>query len=168
MDNKGLIPHGLTYLADNITSKHNLLGTPKGTGAKWAKDLSLPKEMETIFFAGCGYQYTSELESLMSLIRKIDKSAIGTELTMSFAGFQKKLGIDAAGIYRRVMARGSDTDAQPLRDAVKVLSNLGVKFGYLAEEEPCCGGLLHYIGLHKEFTKHAQEVYGGLKSRGVK
>ena len=168
MDNKGLIPPGLTYLADNITSKHNLLGSSKGTGAKWAKDLSLPKEMETIFFAGCGYQYTSELESLMSLIRKIDKSAISTELTMSLAGFQKKLGIDAAGIYRRVTARGSDADAQPLRDAAKVLSNLGVKFGYLAEEEPCCGGLLHYIGLHKEFARHAQEVYDGLKSRGVK
>ncbi len=168
MDNKELIPPGLTYLADNITSKHNILGASKGAGAKWAKDLNLSKETETIFFAGCGYQYTGELESLMSLIRKIDKSVISTELTMSLAGFQKKLGIDASGIYRRVMARGSDTDAQPLRDAVKVLSNLGVKFGYLADDEPCCGGLLHYIGLAKEFTKHAQEVYNGLKSKGVK
>ncbi len=168
MDNKELIPPGLTYLADNITSKHNILGASKGTGAKWAKGLNLPKKMETIFFAGCGYQYTAELESLMSLIRKIDKSAISTELTMSLAGFQKKLGIDAAGIYRRVMARGSDADAQPLRDAVKVLSKLGVKFGYLADDEPCCGGLLHYIGLAKEFAEHAQEVYNGLKSIGVK
>ena len=168
MDSKRLIPPGLIYLADNITSKHNILGASKGAGARWAKDLNLPKEMETIFFAGCGYQYTSELESLMSAIRKVDKSAISTELTISLASFQKKLGIDAAGIYRKVMARGSDSDAQPLRDAVKVLSNLGVKFGYLAEEEPCCGGLLHYIGLHKEFTKHAQEVYDNLKSRGVK
>ncbi len=168
MTNKRLIPPGLTYLADNITSKHNILGTSKGAGARWARNLNLPKEMETIFFAGCGYQYTSELESLMSLIRKIDKSAISTEMAMSLAGFQKKLGIDAAGIYRKVMAKGSDSDAQPLRDAVKVLSNLGVKFGYLADEEPCCGGLLHYIGLHKEFTKHAQEVYDQLKSRGVK
>ena len=168
MDNKELIPPGLTYLADNITSKDNILGASKRTGAKWAKNLNLPKEMDTIFFAGCGYQYASELESLMSVIRKVDKSAISTELTMSLASFQKKLGIDAAGIYRKVMARGSDSDAQPLRDAVKVLSNLGVKFGYLAEEEPFCGGLLHYIGLHKEFTKHAQEVYDNLKSRGVR
>ncbi|MFC1932009.1 (Fe-S)-binding protein [Chloroflexota bacterium] len=168
MDNKRLIPPGLAYLADNITSKDNILGASKITGARWAKDLNLPKEMETIFFAGCGYQYASELESLMSLIRKIDKSAIGTEMTMSFAGFQKKLGIDAAGVFRKVMVRGSDADAQPLRDAVKVLSNLGVKFGYLAEDEPCCGGLLHYIGLHKEFAQNAQEVYDRLKSRGVK
>ncbi len=168
MDKKELIPPGLTYLADNITSKHNILGAAKGTGARWAKDIGLPREMETIFFAGCGYQYSSELESMMSLIRKIDKSAVSTELTMSMASFQKKLGIDAAGIYRKLVSRESDSDAQPLRDAVKVLSNLGIKFGYLADEEPCCGGLLHYIGLEKEFTKHAQEVYETLKSKGVK
>ena len=49
-----LIPPGLAYLADNIISKHNLLGAAKGAGAKWAKDLGLPKDRETIFFAGCG------------------------------------------------------------------------------------------------------------------
>ena len=91
MENKELIPPGLTYLADNITSKDNILGTSKEAGAKWAKDLSLPKKMETIFFAGCGYQYSDELESLMSLIRKIDKSALGTEMTMNLASFQKKI-----------------------------------------------------------------------------
>lgn len=163
-----MIPPGLTYLANNITSKDNILGASKAAGARWAKDLNLPKATETIFFAGCGYQYASELESLMSLIRRIDTSAVSTELTMSLANFQKKLGIDAAGIYRKIMARGSDADAQPLRDAVKVLSKLGVQFGYLAQDEPCCGGLLYYIGLHKEFTKHAQKVHDKLKSRGVK
>ncbi len=168
MGNKRLIPPGLTYLADNIVSKDNILGASKATGAKWAKGLGLPEEAETIFFAGCGYQYTGELESLMSLVRKIDKSIIDTELTMSLAGFQKRLGIDAAGIYRKVAAKSSNPGAQPLKDAVKVLGSLGVKVGYLAEEEPCCGGLLHYIGLQKDFAKHGREVYERLKARGVK
>jgi len=168
MAGKQLIPPGLSYLADNITSKDNLLGAPKATGARWAKDLNLPKEAETIFFAGCGYQYSNELESLMSVIRKMDKSAIGSDLAMSLAGFQKKLGVDAAGIFRKVLAKGDDADAQPLRDAVKVLSRLGVEVGYLAYDEPCCGGLLHYIGLEKEFVQHAQKVSDQLKSRGVK
>lgn len=163
-----MIPPGLTYLADNITSKDNILGASKAAGARWAKDLNLPKDTETIFFAGCGYQYADELESMMSLIRRVDRSAVSTELTMSLAGFQKKLGIDAAGIYRKVMTKSSNADALPLRDAVKVLSNLGVKVGYLAENEPCCGGLLYYIGLHKEFTTHAQGVYDRLRSSGVK
>ncbi|MFH1031027.1 MAG: (Fe-S)-binding protein [Chloroflexota bacterium] len=168
MSNKELIPPGLAYLADNITSKHNLMGVPKGTGANWAKDLHLPKSGETIFFAGCGYQYMGELESLMGLIRKIDKGPLSTEMAMSMAGFTKKLGIDAGGILRRVVGKGGDSNAQPLRDAVKVLDRLGIKFGYLAEDEPCCGGLLHYIGMEKEFTQHARSVYDTLKSKGVK
>jgi len=162
-----LIPPGLVYIADNIISKQNILGTSKEQGAKWAKDLNLPQRAETIFFAGCGYQYTSELEALISLTRRMDKSVIGAELPMRFAGFQKKLGADLAGIYRKVMTKGSDSEAQPLRDAVKVLSNLGVKFGYLAADEPCCGAPLHYIGLQKEFAKNAQEVYKKLKSLEV-
>ncbi len=104
----------------------------------------------------------------MSLIRRMDKSIIGAELPTSIASFHKKLGIDLAGIYRKLQAKDSDSDGQPLRDAVKVLSNLGVEFGYLAEDEPCCGGLLHYIGLEKKFDKHAQETYKKLKSFGVK
>ena len=165
---KGLIPPGLVYVADNITSKQNLLGAPRGTGAKWAKELDLPREAETVFFAGCGYQYNTSLQSLMSIIRKLDKSPIGAELPMGLASFTKKLGIDPAQAYRRLVARDKDSDAQPLRDAVKVLKELGVEFGYLAEDEPCCGGILHYIGLEKEFARNAQNTYENLKSRGVK
>ena len=165
---KGLIPPGLAYLADNISDKHNVLGDTKAAGAKWAKDLKLPKEAETIFFAGCGYQYTKKLDSLMSLIRGLDKGVIGAELPMSMAGFQKKLGLDLGGLYCKVMARGEDSEAQPLEDAVKVLRSLGVEFGYLGEEEPCCGGLLHYMGLQKDFARNARDVYQKLKSHGVK
>jgi len=168
MDNKELIPPGLTYLADNITSKHNILGAARGEGAKWAKDLNLPKQTETIFFAGCGYQYSSELEALMALIRRIDKSVISTETAMNLASFQKKLGFDAGGLYRRVMSKDRDDDAAALKDAIKVLKKLGVEFGYLAEDEPCCGGLLYYMGLHKEFNENARQVTERLKSKGVK
>ena len=96
-ESRGLIPPGLVYMADNITTQHNILGASKEAGAKWAKSLNLPRKGETIFFAGCGYQYSSALESLMSLIRRMDRSVIGAELPMSVAGFQKKLGLDFAG-----------------------------------------------------------------------
>jgi len=165
---KDLIPPGLTYMAKNITAKDNILGASKGSRANWAKGLNLPRTGETIFFAGCGYQFNSALESLMALLRKMDRSAIGSELPMNLANFQKKLGLDLAGVYRKVAVRGGDTDGQPLRDAVKVLHNLGIEFGYLAEDEPCCGGLLYYIGLENEFNKNSQEVYKRLKSSGVK
>lgn len=165
---KKFIPPGLAYLADNIISKDNILGTSKKDKAEWAKDLKLPGNKETIFFAGCGYQFMGELESMMALIHKVDKSAIGTERMIGLANFQKKLGFDAAGIYRKLSSRGKGTEAQPLLDAVKVLGKLGIDFGYLGTDEPCCGGSLYYMGLHSEFAKHAQDVYMRLKSKGVK
>ena len=162
-----LIPPGLSYLAENIKSKDNILGVNKKQGAEWAKGLNLQKTSETMFFAGCGYQYSSDMESMMALLRKIDKSTISTEWTMGMAGFQKKLGIDAAGIYRKLMSRKAGEN-QPLVDVVKVLTNLGIKFGYMAEEEPCCGGPLYFSGLQQDFSTRAQSVYGKFKARNVK
>ncbi|MFC1871900.1 hypothetical protein ACFLYF_05865, partial [Chloroflexota bacterium] len=144
---KDLIPPGLAYIADNIVSRQNVLGAPPEKKSQWARGLDFPKESATIFFAGCGYQYDSGLESLMSLLRKMDSSPVGAELPMSIAGFQKKLGIDLAGVYRKLMVREKATDGQPLRDAVNVLKKLDIDTGYLAEKEPCCGGLLHYAGM---------------------
>ncbi len=166
MANKGLVPPGLAYLADNINTKHNLLGAGKVAGSKWAKDLKLPQEAETMFFAGCGYQYSSDLEALMSLMRRMDKGGV-SDVAMGFAGFQKKLGIDAAGIYRKMMGGRGEDGAEVLRDAVKVLHSVGVNVGYLADDEPCCGGILHYMGLEKDFAQHAKQVSGQLKSRRV-
>ncbi|MDD4859012.1 MAG: (Fe-S)-binding protein [Dehalococcoidales bacterium] len=167
-ETKSLVPPGLQYIAGNITAKDNILGASKKQGAKWAEGLNLPRRAETVFFAGCGYQYSDELESLMGLIRGMDKSAVGSELPMRLAGFQKKLGIDLAGIYRKVAVKGGTEELSPLVAAVRVLQKLGVTFGYLAEDEPCCGALLHYAGLEKDFTAHAQQTCKQLQSFGVK
>jgi hypothetical protein len=165
---RDLIPPGLAYIADNIISRQNILGVSREAGARWARDLGLPDAGQTIFFAGCGYQYSAGLDSMMSLVRKMDKSPVGAELPMGLARFQKKIGIDLAGVYRRLSVKGGGSDGQPLRDAVRVLRKLGINFGYLADAEPCCGGLLYYTGMHDEFARNARKVYNELKSRGVK
>ena len=163
-----LVPPGLTYLADNIISRQNLLGVSKEQGARWARGLDLPRESETIFFAGCGYQYSAQLERLMSLARNIDKSVIGSELPMRFARFQKKLGLTLPGIYSNVLSRGGEEEVKPLEAAVRVLRHLGIQPGYLAEEEPCCGAPLNHAGLQSKFAANARQAYGKLKSHGVK
>jgi heterodisulfide reductase subunit B len=99
-----LVPPGLTYLADNIVTKQNILGVSKEQGARWAHHLNLPSQGETIFFAGCGYQFSAQLEVLMSLARGVDKSVIGSELPMRFARFQKKLGLNLPAIYSNVIS----------------------------------------------------------------
>lgn len=163
-----LIPPGLTYLADNILSTQNILGITKEQSARWAEHLNLPKQAETIFFAGCGYQYSGQMEALMSLIRQIDKSVIGAELPMRFARFQKKLGLNLPGLYSKATSRGSTDEVAPLNAAITVLKKLGVSFGYMAENEPCCGAPLYQSGLQEKFAKNTRQAYSKLKAAGVK
>ena len=42
-----LVPPGLTYLADNIITRQNILGVSKEQGAHWAHHLNLPAQGET-------------------------------------------------------------------------------------------------------------------------
>ncbi|HXY75144.1 MAG TPA: (Fe-S)-binding protein [Dehalococcoidales bacterium] len=168
MTDRKLIPPGMTFMADNVITKQNILGTDRKSRAKWAKDLNLPKTGETIFFAGCGYQYSAELENIMGLIQNIDKSAGAAELAMKAASLPKKLGIDAVGIFNKLKGKSSEADAAPLVDAVKVLRKLGIDLAYLGEDEPCCGGILEYAGLHDEFTDNGKQGFELLKSKGVK
>jgi heterodisulfide reductase subunit D len=71
-------------------------------------------------------------------------------------------------MFLKVVGRGGSEDGQPLKDAVKILRKIGVNPGYLAEEEPCCGGILHYMGAREEFVSHAYQASAKLKSKGVK
>jgi len=163
-----LVPAGLAYIADNINGKDNILGLPRGAKSGWADGLKFSGDNATIFFAGCGYQYSSMLEPLVTLVRTADRLSIDPALPVVLAGIPKKLGVDVTGIYTKVMSQGEGNDADVLRDAVSVLKSLGMDFGYLGEDEPCCGAPLYHMGLQKEFAANAQKVYAKLKARGVK
>jgi hypothetical protein len=167
MDND-LIPPGLTYLADTIITKQNILGVSKEQGAKWAHKLDLPDGGDTIFFAGCGYQFSAQLEKLMALARGIDKSVIGAELPMRFARFQKKLGLNLPAIYSNVLSLGGEGEVKPLEAAIKVLHKLGIEPAYLGKNEPCCGATLFHAGLQDRFGENALHAYDVLKEAGVK
>ncbi len=163
-----LIPPGLSYLADNILSRQNILGVTKEQSARWATGLNLPGQAETLFFAGCGYQFSGQLEALSSLARDMDKSAIGGELPMRFARFQQKLGLNLPGIFSKALARGGEDNVKPLEAAVKVLRHLGMQPGYLGVNEPCCGAPLYHTGLQTKFAENARRAYQTFKSAGVR
>ena len=165
---KELTPPGLRYIANNIIQKENILGSQKIERAAWAKNLKLGKKAKMLFFAGCGYQYSSGLESLMSLIRNMDKSPIGIQLPMSLTSTRINSYIDPASIYRKVMGRPKSSDSQPLVDAVKILRSFGIDLAYLADEEPCCGGALYFAGMENDFINNAVKSYQRIESYGIK
>lgn len=162
------VPSGLAYIADNINSQENILGLPARSKAGWASGLEFPADRSTVFFAGCGYQYSAMLEPLVTLVRTADKMSIDPDLPVVLAGIPKKLGLDVAGLYTRVVAGGETGDAQVLRDAVNVLKRLNIDIGYMGDAEPCCGAPLYHTGLHREFAANAEKAYQRFKSLGVK
>ncbi len=166
MPDRGLVPPGIAYLANNIISRQNIMGSSRETRARWAKGLTFSQNTATIFFAGCGYQYEGQLENIMALVRKLDSSVVGSDAAMKLADVQRKLGM--GGLVNRIVGGKDRAEAPPLRDAVKVLQALGVELAYLAEDEPCCGGLLYYGGLREDFRQNAGRLCDQLKSRGVK
>jgi hypothetical protein len=162
------VPAGLSYIADNIRERDNILGLPVADRAKWAEGLEFSGDSSTIFFAGCGYQYSSMLEPLVTLIRTADRMSIDPDLPVVLAGIPRKLGLDVAGIYTKVMARDEGSDSGVLRDAVSVLKYLGVKVAYLGGDEPCCGAPLYHTGLHREFAANAEKAVARFRSLGVR
>jgi len=165
---RGSIPPGLTYIADNIHSGGNILGLPKGDKSKWAHGIEFHKGSSTMFFAGCGYQYSAMLGPLSDMLKKAESMSINPDLPVLMAGLPKKLGVDIAGLYTKFVPKADGGDAEILRDAVKVLKALGVEPGYLGAEEPCCGAPLYHMGLRNEFTDNSHKAYEKLKAAGIR
>ena len=93
----------------------------------------------------------SELESLMALIRKIDKSAVSTEMAMNLAGFQKKLGdlpfVEMVGRAGERIQVGVDSGNRRLAEVVAVAGTTGFTIDDISVAKPSLGDVfLKYTG----------------------
>ncbi len=162
------IPAGLAYIADNIQAGDNILGLPKADKAAWAKGIDFSRDNSTIFFAGCGYQYSAALEPLVAALLQADRVSMDPDLPVKVGGISMRLGFNAANVFSKVASRDAAGDSFVLRDAVRVLKALGMDIAYLGEDEPCCGAPLYHTGLRNEFAARAAWIHSRLKSMGVK
>jgi Fe-S oxidoreductase len=160
-----LVPEGLLLLRNNILTKGNIFGS--SSKAKWASGLGLSSHEETLFFAGCGYQFLGGAEATLSAVRALDKRGLAWERTLGMTSFLNKLGINLGEIYGK-LTHPSRLSDNPLRNAVDVLQRMDRALGYLAEEEPCCAAPLYYAGFQEEFAARAGETQKQLQERGVK
>ena len=163
-----LIPAGLTYIADNINTKGNILGLSSADKAAWASGIEFKEGGPTAFFAGCGYQYSAMLEPLVNLVRSADRVALDPDLPVVLAGIPRKLGIDVAKVFGAALSDRKNSDENVLRDAVAVLKAAGIELSYLGKEEPCCGAPLYQAGLQREYGEVAGRAYRVFKMQGIK
>ncbi|MGQ4892506.1 MAG: (Fe-S)-binding protein [Candidatus Njordarchaeia archaeon] len=161
----GYLPEILHLIRDFILETKNPLGLSGKECAKWARDLDIPRGGETIIYTSCMYQVMSYSESLVEALSKFMGDPTSS-LPVKFSKLSMKLKINPIKLVSAIF-RTKNYDSV-LRKAVAILNKIGVKFGYLYEEEPYSGALLYEYGFHDEFAEYSKEIYSLLKSKNVK
>ena len=163
---RNLFPAGILHVRESILTKGNVIGVAEDKAA-WAKGLNLPSRGEATFFAGCGYQFMKYAEGMMDAARSMEKMGVGMGRVMGISKALGKLGVDVTSLAAKITAK-EDRTTRVLVSAVRVLQKLGVDFGYLQGEEPCCGSPLYYSGFLDDYVEQAEKNCRFLSARGVK
>ena len=159
------IPEILKFIRDMTLEKYNPLGLSGKDCSKWAEGLNIPKGGETVLYTSCMYQIMSFGEALTEFLSKFLGDPT-TGFPVKFSRFAMKLKVNPVKILSK-FGREKRYDKILLK-AVKILEKIGVKFGYLYDEEPYSGTLLYEYGFHDDFSEYAKKVYELFKSRGIR
>lgn len=170
-----LVSKGFTLgkAAELAMEKTRTHGNPIGSSAKerasWAQGLDLPREQETVFFASCMNPLMGYGETALKMASSGEKVGLNLERMASITSVVDKLKLGGAlrGLVGRV-TKDNEKYTKSLRNAVHVLEKLEVPFGYMGEDEPCCGSPFHTYGRYDLFEEHVKKTYRQLKDAGVK
>jgi Fe-S oxidoreductase len=133
------------------------------TKARWAQELNLPREGETLFFASCMDSSMAYGETLLRILQSSNRLG---HLSLSAGGLLQKIGFNK--LFESLFSRSLGFYRTTLVNTIDSLRFVGVDLAYMHGEEPCCGIALHTYGLLDEFAEHARKVHNMLKERGVR
>lgn len=165
---KTFVSSVLSQLADNLVRTGDPLGFKSVYWTDWARGLDLPRGGDTVLFTARMYQMLPYVAQTTGLVEQ-------AKPFLSRKGFGQviNLGNRLAGeAILRLKASGSkdikDKGEKTLRGIATALALVGHKVGYLYEDEPYSGVLLHDLGLTDFVGPHAERVYKIFKDKGVK
>ena len=165
---KNLISSVLSNLTGNFIRTQDPLGFKSVYWTDWSAGLNLSHGGETILYTARIYQMLPYILATASLVEQ-------SRYFLSRKGLDRlvNLGNRVAGeALVSLKAKRDDTTKikgqQILQGISAALSSLGVDAGYLDENEPYSGVLLHDLGLEELVRPHARKVYALFKQRGVR
>jgi len=133
---------------------------------RWAKELNIPKNKETILYTSCLYQLVPYINAMVKLLEKAEHSSFwrfGIKAYSTLSILDK-----FSGLFIRV----SDKDMEPVYEILKsialLLKRVNVDYGYLYEDDIYSGALLYDLGLDELFQQHAEKVNEILRKNNVK
>lgn len=130
------------------------LPVDKSACSKWTKVLS--KSGETILYTSYMYQLGSVFKSYAKLLERFSGVKFASRLTFigSLVVRPKKSELERASLI--------------LNNIASLLSESGIQFAYLYDEEPYSGALLLELGLLDEFSAYGRKLLRFFNERGIK
>ena len=168
---KTFVSSVLSQLADNLVRTGDPLGFKSvywTDWTDWARGLDLPQGGDTVLFTARMYQMLPYVAQTTGLVEQ-------AKPFLSLKGFGQVINLGnrlageailrlKAGASKEIKDKGEKT----LRGIAAALAHAGLEVGYLYEDEPYSGVLLHDLGLTDFVGPHAERVFKILKDRGVK
>ena len=154
----------ITMIIDNIVKRNSPVPIPKNIAHGWAREIGIPKGGETILYTGQLYQLIPYIDSLVTYIEKF---SVDNRMLL-------KIGVYLNKIFNvsRYIVRPSKNEVlrqdNILKNIAMLLKTLGVKYGYLYEDDLYSGVLLYDLGVDDIFAKHARKVYERFKKYNIR
>ncbi|MEM2810406.1 MAG: (Fe-S)-binding protein, partial [Candidatus Korarchaeum sp.] len=152
-----VVPEVVKFAAENTKEVGDVLGIGADKRVKWARGVVERGPVDgTVFYAGEMYPVMGYSEGAFKMLKRVE-GLMDINGLAKVGPIMRKLGIYTVGVDA-LWGSINRRYEKALQDAVRVLKGLGVKLGYLFEEEPPSGVALHTYGLLREFKEHANWV----------
>jgi Fe-S oxidoreductase len=167
-EHKTRMPAGAKFLCDSVEKNGSVFRISKKKRTAWSRGLGLKETSPTIFFASCMSETMGFAEWALEKSESLEKVGLSYERLAKLLVKLQSIGLDSLLLKPLLLFKSNKDYTESLTNAVNCLRDFGIDFGYLGEEEPCCGAPFHTYGQYSKFKKHAETVYEQLHKKGVK
>lgn len=155
---EGLLSYELKTLGKNIAQSGDPLGFKKPYWIDWCRGEDFQKTAETLLFTGRMYQMLPYIMQTTQMVPVI-KPLVSKKMLRPLMDFGNRVAGERvirwkAGFHQQFKQRCE----RILQGVAGALKSQGEKIGYLFEEEPYSGVLLHDLGLVEQVEPHIQRV----------
>ena len=154
----------VSIIIENTEKRLSPIPVPKKVIYSWADGLDIPRGGKNILYTGLLYQLAPYIDSMVKYLEEMEIRG-GTLLKVG--KIVSKI-IDVSKFISRVSEKDIEKQYVIIRNIALLLKSLGVKFGYLYEDELYSGVLLYDLGIEDVFAKHIKKVYKKFIEYGVK
>ena len=156
----------LGILSDNLRKRGSVLPLTKKASTGWSKGLDIPKGGKTVLYTGHMYQLIPAIDAMAGQMAMFENSPITKLFGLGrFANKFVNMSFFMSLLAKKELKQETNN---VLRRIAKLLTKVGVSYGYLYGAELYSGALVYDEGMDETFEKHARKVFAMFRANGVK